>query len=927
MPGISLLVPRLASAAPAAPAPSGNWIDQNTISYNGQTFSDNAFDPDWEFGINGDTSSSKCGPVIHNFSGGKEDHPEGGTLEDGRTGAGYLTRSKSPADQSCNPDIKSTSSDAAIKLNNPGYAQDDFLWQDATTIVSVKGDVFIQNPTDKLFYEQGGDECKDSLAITNNGATAQLIVRTNGSNTSYDSTNLWIHDALFNAGTTSTANCATVYNAIPVGLSNATNGMTQPAGSSAAGSAAATAANGDSNDTLECGSTALNWIICPVVQLADTAAQRLDNFIMNTLDVDVGPIFDQTTKAGSASQGYYKAWNSFRVLAIAILLIGGLIMVASQALGFEFLDAYTIRKVLPRLLIAVIGISLSWPLMRLAVNFFDTLGFDLRNLMYSPFSTFKGTLSVGTSILTTLAVPALLLAFGPAALTFLLTALLAVFVGFVILVLRQVAIIMLIILAPVAIACYILPNTQKIWKLWYDNFLGLMLMFPIISGLIAAGHIFAAVALTSDSGYSGGAAVGQALAMIAYFLPYFLLPLAARLATGIIGNLAGIVNDRHKGAFDRLKGARSNARQRIHQERMEGKRGVVGNRGGGLYRRVATGEHGLTARNRAATEARRLAERGAVAKQPGAAELLQDDKVRAALLAGSEQEARANLAAMGVTSSAEQNDVINRARAVGFTHASRLAAWQMETTSGKGRVLDKLAAANGTDANAQMRVMNQQIAGAAGVDSDSLLEESMYNFGSNGRGDLRQKTASAVLDNKVDGQIWATATGGAIDSLAGEAVTRLSDPTTSVPRKRQAAAQLLSMHESLSRMSEPARQAAVAHLQAAGVNMESSEPVEVQLAKQTTGMGAAYDATKAALDSARGATQGAQQAVDAAVARDGAGSASAVAAVAALASARAAEVTARTAHAPNERIVMDAARETRATSSTYGSGVPFAERQ
>jgi hypothetical protein len=32
-----------------------------------------------------------------------------------------------------------------------------------------------------------------------------------------------------------------------------------------------------------------------------------------------------------------------------------------------------------------------------------------------------------------------------------------------------------------------------------------------------------------------------------------LLPLAARLATGVIGNLAGMVNDRGRGAFDRLK--------------------------------------------------------------------------------------------------------------------------------------------------------------------------------------------------------------------------------------------------------------------------------------------------------------------------------------------------------------------------------------
>lgn len=317
--------------------------------------------------------------------------------------------------------------------------------------------------------------------------------------------------------------------------------------------------------TLSCGGDALNWIICPVITLAQGAANKVDSFIMNTLDTDVKPIFDQTTVKGSASQGYYTAWNSFRVLATALLVIGGLVMVASQALGFEFLDAYTVRKVLPRLLVAVIGISLSWPLMRLVVSFFDTAGFDIRSLMYAPFKDFGGTLSVSTGIFSSVAILAVFMAYGFAALTFILTALLGLFVGFIILVIRQIAIIVLIILAPIAIACYILPNTQKVWKLWSENFLGLMLMFPIISALIAAGHIFAAVSLKNGGGDTG-TVVAQAIAIIAYIAPYFLLPLAARMATGVIGNLAGVVNDRGKGAFDRLKGVRGRARERRAQE-------------------------------------------------------------------------------------------------------------------------------------------------------------------------------------------------------------------------------------------------------------------------------------------------------------------------------------------------------------------------
>lgn len=326
------------------------------------------------------------------------------------------------------------------------------------------------------------------------------------------------------------------------------------------GSAADSSGNcASEGDAVDCDAGGFDWVVCPAIKLLLKGANTLDGFIMHQMNVDVSNIFDNTNDTTSNQGGYYQAWSQFRIIATALLIVGGLVMVASTALGFEFLDAYTIRKTLPRLLIAIIGISLSWPLMRLVVNFFDTVGFDIRAIMYHPFLHMQGSVSVSTGILSSVAVFAGFIAMGPVALTFLLTAFMAIFVGFVILIIRQAAIIMLAILAPVAIACYILPNTQKIWKLWYDNFLGLLLMFPIISALIAACHIFATVTINANQGNSPQAIVGQAIALIAYFIPYFLLPMAARLATGVIGNIAGFVNDRHKGVFDRLKGARGNA--------------------------------------------------------------------------------------------------------------------------------------------------------------------------------------------------------------------------------------------------------------------------------------------------------------------------------------------------------------------------------
>ncbi|MEO6760842.1 MAG: hypothetical protein ABI220_00500 [Candidatus Saccharimonadales bacterium] len=369
----------------------------------------------------------------------------------------------------------------------------------------------------------------------------------------------------------------------------------------------------------DCGGNALNWILCPVILGAQKAAESVDGFITDSLDVDLGSIFDGTGVAGSAQNGYYTAWNSFRVLATAILIIGGLIMVASQALGFEILDAYTIRKVLPRLLVAVIGINLSWPLMRFIVGFFDTVGFDIRSLIYSPFSHMHGSISFSTGIVGIFAGAATVFAMGLASLTLILTAAMALFVGFIILVIRQLALIVIIILAPIAIACYILPGTQKIWKMWKDNFLGLLVMFPIISAFIAAGHVFAVVSLQGvATGATGASTIAQVVGLVAYFIPYFLLPLTFRLATGAIGGLAGFVNDRNRGMFDRLKKTRGNAMARRNQEwragSLQGGNKIGLNAAGRRFNAGFRGHFGVGQRGRTALATDQAVQAGAALK-------------------------------------------------------------------------------------------------------------------------------------------------------------------------------------------------------------------------------------------------------------------------------------------------------------------------
>jgi hypothetical protein len=292
---------------------------------------------------------------------------------------------------------------------------------------------------------------------------------------------------------------------------------------------------------------------------------------------DPSQIFGSSTSTGqysgvSASQHdnskrFKAAWTSFRNIALGLMVLAGLAIVISQALGSEIVDAYTVRKVLPRLLIAAIGISLSWILCQFFVKFSNELGYGIRSLIYQPFADLHPTLNLtgggsgAASVAITLIGSEAIYSLGVfGLLSFAGTAALAVSIAVLILVLRQIVIIILIIASPIAIVAYILPNTQKIYKLWYESFSKSLLMFPIIAAFIAGGRVFSAVAINSDPHGPTGA-LYQFVGFVAYFAPYFLIPFAFKFAGGALGTLAGATHERGKGAFGKLSQFRGNQKK------------------------------------------------------------------------------------------------------------------------------------------------------------------------------------------------------------------------------------------------------------------------------------------------------------------------------------------------------------------------------
>jgi hypothetical protein len=198
--------------------------------------------------------------------------------------------------------------------------------------------------------------------------------------------------------------------------------------------------------------------------------------------------------------------------------------------------------------------------MRFLIILFNDLGLGVRQLIYAPFKSLSGDmfLNGGATAVAALLGAGAVLAFGLIGLaSFALTALLAVGVAFLVLIIRQLVIVFLAIVSPIWMAAYILPNTAGIGKLGWESFSKALLMFPIISLLIAGGRVFAAVAIGGN--ISSVPAISQLFGFVAYFGPYFIIPATFTMAGGAMRFIGGKFNDTSRGGFDRLKKYRQGA--------------------------------------------------------------------------------------------------------------------------------------------------------------------------------------------------------------------------------------------------------------------------------------------------------------------------------------------------------------------------------
>lgn len=308
----------------------------------------------------------------------------------------------------------------------------------------------------------------------------------------------------------------------------------------------------------------LAWIICPIF---NTMAETLPSIFVNFIE----PLLQFNALSVSEAAGdnaIYEVWRNFRAIANVLFVITLFVIIMSQTFAIN-IEAYQIKKMLPRLVVAVIAVQISFFLSGLVVDVANVLGVGIKGLIESAtpnsggntysldFSSFAPGLQFFAFVAVTWQVVT-------SALGILVGAVLALALTGFVLGLRQIILIFMVLLAPVAFVAWVLPNTEQLARKWFKNFVQLNMMFPLIVGLISIGnfagklistnidtfvssvftglasiqlpgfHVFAAATPTQT-------AIFQAIALLATVAPYFMIPFTFKFAGSTMGMLGNVV--------------------------------------------------------------------------------------------------------------------------------------------------------------------------------------------------------------------------------------------------------------------------------------------------------------------------------------------------------------------------------------------------
>ncbi|MBQ3445240.1 MFS transporter [Candidatus Saccharibacteria bacterium] len=312
-------------------------------------------------------------------------------------------------------------------------------------------------------------------------------------------------------------------------------------------------ANTDATQTVESKSCqeslgALGWLVCPATGKVSEAVDFLYDKIEEVLVINPATMED--------GQPIYEIWKYMRGVTNILFIIFLLVMVYSQLTGAG-INNYGLKKTLPKLIVGAILVNLSFVICSLAVDASNIIGESLRGLFETietntlATTTVSGAAHVSMAEMyaalsggTGLAIGAGVVAFEAGAIWMLiptvLGAIAAVVIGLITIALRQAVVAILIMIAPLAVMAYILPNTEKWFRQWKDLLFRMLVFYPMFSLLFGASSLAGwAIIVSATSGF--WVLVGVLIQVMPLVLSWSLMKMSGTFLSNVNAKLSSMV--------------------------------------------------------------------------------------------------------------------------------------------------------------------------------------------------------------------------------------------------------------------------------------------------------------------------------------------------------------------------------------------------
>ncbi len=283
----------------------------------------------------------------------------------------------------------------------------------------------------------------------------------------------------------------------------------------------------------------ISWFLCATFEFSTNASDSIYNIIEDFLVID--PI---TTDRDSAT---HRVWDYIRGFTNIIFIIFLVIVIYSQITGLG-INNYGIKRILPRLIIAVVLVNLSYIICALVVDISNVVGsgitslFDkvitetglsdtAENALFAVnWSDIYTALTVGGS-----ALAAFTIGSGGLKAAFFTAVILIIGVvfsglsGVITIGLRQVMVTLLIIISPLAFVAYLLPNTEKWYNKWKSLLAQMVFFYPIFATLFSASKLAGLTIIGSSNGDILKVIVGLAVQVLPLFLSISLFKMSGTI--------------------------------------------------------------------------------------------------------------------------------------------------------------------------------------------------------------------------------------------------------------------------------------------------------------------------------------------------------------------------------------------------------------